>query len=52
VVLIGMAWLDDGASVVPDPEHEEFAWWPSEVESWPPEGDEPLRRMGAMLAGA
>jgi hypothetical protein len=52
VVLIGMAWLNDGASVVPDPEHEEFAWWPSEVESWPPEGDEPLRRMGAMLAGA
>jgi 8-oxo-dGTP diphosphatase len=51
VMLIGMAWLEDGASVVPDPEHEEFAWWPSDVESWPPEGDEPLRRMGAMLAG-
>jgi 8-oxo-dGTP pyrophosphatase MutT (NUDIX family) len=50
VLLIGMAWLDDGASVVPDSEHEEFAWWPNEVEQWPPEGDEPLRRMGAMLA--
>ena len=51
VMLIGMAWLEEGASVVPDPEHEEFAWWPSDVKSWPPEGDEPLRRMGAMLAG-
>jgi ADP-ribose pyrophosphatase YjhB (NUDIX family) len=50
VLLIGMAWLEDGADVVPDPEHETFAWWPSEVEHWPPEGDEPLRRMGAMLA--
>ena len=50
VLLIGMAWLDDGANVVPDREHEEFAWWPSDVECWPPEGDEPLRRMGAMLA--
>jgi 8-oxo-dGTP pyrophosphatase MutT (NUDIX family) len=51
VMLIGMAWLDKEASVVPDPEHEEFAWWPRDVERWPPEGDEPLRRMGAMLAG-
>ena len=51
VLLIGMAWLDDGASVVLDPEHEEFAWWPSDVERWPAEGDEPLRRMGVMLAG-
>ncbi len=51
VLLIGMAWLEDGANVVLDPEHEEFAWWPSDVERWPTEGDEPLRRMGAMLAG-
>ena len=50
ILLIGMAWLQDGASVVPDPEHEAFAWWPSDVKQWPPEGDEPLRRMGAMLA--
>lgn len=52
VLLIGMAWLDDGVNVIPDPEHEEFAWWPSEVDRWPAEGDEPLRRMGAMLAAA
>lgn len=52
VLLIGMAWLDDGADVVLDPEHEEFAWWPSEVELWPPEGDEALRSMGALLSAA
>jgi 8-oxo-dGTP diphosphatase len=52
VVLIGMAWLEHGASVVPDPEHDEFAWWPCELERWPVEGDEPLRRMGALLAEA
>jgi 8-oxo-dGTP pyrophosphatase MutT (NUDIX family) len=51
VLLIGMAWLEDGATVVPDPEHEEFAWWPGDVKQWPPEGDEPLRRMGALLSG-
>jgi 8-oxo-dGTP diphosphatase len=50
VLLIGVAWLEEDASVVPDPEHEEFAWWPSDVDRWPAEGDEPLRRMGAMLA--
>ncbi len=52
VLLIGLAWLDDGATVVPDPEHDEFAWWPAEVSRWPAEADEPLRRVGALLAGA
>jgi 8-oxo-dGTP diphosphatase len=51
VLLIGMAWLADGASVTPDAEHDEFAWWPAEVEQWPPQADAPLRRMGELLAG-
>jgi 8-oxo-dGTP diphosphatase len=50
VLLIGQAWLADGASVTPDHEHDEFAWWPADVERWPAEADAPLRRMGAMLA--
>jgi ADP-ribose pyrophosphatase YjhB (NUDIX family) len=49
VLLIGMAWLADGASVTPDAEHDEFAWWPAEVEQWPPEADAPLRLMGELL---
>jgi 8-oxo-dGTP pyrophosphatase MutT (NUDIX family) len=48
-LLVGQAWLPDGAVVAPDHEHDEFAWWPADVGRWPPEADEPLRRMGALL---
>jgi len=49
VLMIGQAWLPDGATVVPDHEHDTFAWWPPEIERWPDEADEPLRRMAALL---
>ena len=52
VLLVGQAWLPDGATVTPDHEHDEFAWWPADVEWWPEEADEPLRRMGTLLAGS
>ena len=52
VILVGLAWLADGAQVTPDAEHDEFAWWPAEVDRWPAEADEPLRRTARMLAGA
>jgi ADP-ribose pyrophosphatase YjhB (NUDIX family) len=52
VLLIGQAWLPDGATVAPDHEHDEFAWWPPDVDRWPQEADEPLRRIGALLGGA
>jgi hypothetical protein len=50
VLLVGLAWLPDGAMVTPDHEHDAFAWWPADVEAWPTEADAPLRRMGALLA--
>ncbi|TMM02955.1 MAG: NUDIX domain-containing protein [Actinobacteria bacterium] len=50
VLLVGLAWLADGAEVRPDHEHDDFAWWPADVAKWPQEADEPLRRMGALLA--
>lgn len=50
VLLVGQAWLPDGAAVSPDHEHDQFAWWPADVERWPQEADEPLRRIGALLA--
>jgi 8-oxo-dGTP diphosphatase len=50
VLLVGQAWLPKGASVTPDHEHDEFAWWPADVDEWPPEADEPLRRMASLLA--
>ncbi len=49
VLLVGQAWLPDGAGVTPDDEHDEFAWWPADPEQWPEEGDEPLRRMASLL---
>lgn len=50
VMFVGMAWLPDGADVVPDSEHDAHAWWPADVARWPDEADEPLRRMGSLLA--
>jgi 8-oxo-dGTP diphosphatase len=50
VMLVGQAWLADGASVTPDDEHDEFAWWPADVEMWPAEAHEPLRRLGTLLS--
>lgn len=51
VLLVGQAWLRDGATVMPDAEHDEYAWWPADLARWPAEADDPLRVMGAMLAG-
>jgi len=50
VMFVGQAWLAEGAEVVPDDEHDEFAWWPSEVGRWPAEADENLRRMARWLS--
>jgi 8-oxo-dGTP pyrophosphatase MutT (NUDIX family) len=50
VMFVGLAWLPDGAEVVPDSEHDDYAWWPAEVDSWPEEADGGLRRMGSLLA--
>ncbi|MGO9886797.1 MAG: NUDIX hydrolase [Solirubrobacteraceae bacterium] len=51
VLVIGQAWLADGATVTPDHEHDEFAWWPADLASWPPEADEPLRRLAQLVSG-
>lgn len=50
VMLIGMAWLKEGAAVVADAEHDEFAWWPADVGLWPPEADDTLRALGELLS--
>ncbi len=50
VMVVGMAWLPDGAEIEMDDEHDAHAWWPSDVADWPDEADEPLRRMATMLA--
>ena len=50
VMLVGQAWLPEGAAVTPDHEHDAHAWWPAAIDDWPPEADEPLRRMAGLLA--
>jgi 8-oxo-dGTP diphosphatase len=48
-MLIGQAWLPDGAEVARDPEHDEHAWWPADPAAWPDEADGQLRRMALLL---
>ena len=52
VMFVGQAWLAEGAedSVIPDHEHDAFAWWPREVGDWPPEAGEILPRMARWLS--
>jgi 8-oxo-dGTP diphosphatase len=51
VMFVGQAWLADGAeeTVRPDDEHDEFAWWPSEIDAWPTEAGDVLPRMARWL---
>jgi 8-oxo-dGTP diphosphatase len=51
LLLLGQAWLAEGAEVVADAEHDEFAWWPAEVAAWPEEAHEPLRLMASLVQG-
>jgi 8-oxo-dGTP diphosphatase len=51
VMFVGQAWLAEGAEdeVTPDHEHDAFAWWPREIDEWPPEAGEILPRMARWL---
>jgi 8-oxo-dGTP diphosphatase len=51
VMFVGQAWLAPGAeeTVTPDHEHDAYAWWPREIDRWPPEAAEPLRLMASWL---
>ncbi|MGH2948418.1 MAG: NUDIX domain-containing protein, partial [Solirubrobacteraceae bacterium] len=49
VMLVGQAWLPDGAEVERDAEHDAHAWWPAEPSAWPADADPALRRMAALL---
>ena len=51
VLVVGLAWLPDGAEATPDDEHDAHAWWPADLERWPAEADAPLRAMASALAG-
>lgn len=48
-MLVGQAWLPEGAQVHRDAEHDAHAWWPRDVGAWPAEADGTLRRMARLL---
>jgi ADP-ribose pyrophosphatase YjhB (NUDIX family) len=50
-MLVGQAWLGRGAAaeVTRDPEHDEHAWWPADVDEWPDEAHPALRTMARLL---
>jgi ADP-ribose pyrophosphatase YjhB (NUDIX family) len=50
VMLIGQAWLESDAQVIRDPEHDEHAWWPADVDAWPAEADVELRELARTLS--
>jgi 8-oxo-dGTP diphosphatase len=52
VMFVGQAWLAEGTdeAVTPDHEHDAFAWWPREIDDWPPEAGEALPRMARWLS--
>ncbi len=50
VMFVGQAWLADGEQVSPDDEHDAHAWWPADVNAWPPEADDTLRALARWIA--
>ena len=49
-MFVGVAWLAQDAEVIPDDEHDDYAWWPADVELWPPEADPALSRIARWLS--
>lgn len=52
VAVVGLATVAAASEPIPDAEHDEFAWWPADVERWPAEADDRLRVVGRLLADA
>ena len=53
VMFVGQAWIAEGdeAAVTPDHEHDAYAWWPREVDDWPPQAGAALSGMARWLSG-
>jgi 8-oxo-dGTP diphosphatase len=50
VLIVGMAWLPEGAAVTPDSEHDDYAWWPARPDRWSRKADDPLRVLAGTLS--
>jgi 8-oxo-dGTP pyrophosphatase MutT (NUDIX family) len=51
VMFVGQAWIapDQEQALTPDHEHDEYAWWPRDIDQWPPEAGDALPRMARWL---
>jgi hypothetical protein len=49
IALVGLATVPSDAEPIPDAEHDEFAWWPADVDSWPEDADDWLRGVAQVL---
>jgi 8-oxo-dGTP diphosphatase len=52
VMFVGQAWIAAGEedAVAPDDEHDEYAWWPRDIDEWPAEAGDALPRMARWLS--
>jgi hypothetical protein len=49
VMFVGQAWLPLQAQVIPDHEHDAFAWWPRDIDHWPAHAEDGVRRMARLV---
>lgn len=52
VMFVGQAWIAAGEeqAVTPDHEHDQYAWWPRDIDDWPPEAGDALPLMARWLS--
>jgi 8-oxo-dGTP diphosphatase len=52
VMFVGQAWIAAGEeqAVTPDHEHDQYAWWPRDIDDWPPEAGDALPLMACWLS--
>jgi 8-oxo-dGTP diphosphatase len=48
-MLVGLATVANSCEPVPDAEHDDWAWWPADVDRWPSDADERLCLMARLL---
>jgi 8-oxo-dGTP diphosphatase len=48
-MLVGLATVSDLCAPVPDDEHDDWTWWPADIDRWPAEADDRLKLMAALL---
>ena len=48
-MLVGQVRLPPSTPITRDDEHDEHAWWPADIDRWPPEADPSLHQLAKLL---